>query len=221
MRGAVFVWLAARASIYFRGNVRKLVQYQMTLLIIFLLLPTNVWSHPRPLREKKVVNQASNRPKNHWLEDGNMRIILAFTALLFPHLLNSSYTTEILRPAFEKTFADRCNPQKYPFMERYYQNLENPSDRFVHFVFHEHGLKNGGFGDRYRNPNIYCFILYQLYIHSYNTMYCVTMPSHILTAFTILLCQIMCPCIFSCSNTPCMSCIVSPCLYLYLLPTHY
>lgn len=94
------------------------------------------------------MNQASNITKNHWLEDGNMRIILAFTALLFPHLLNCSYTTEILRPAFEKTFADRCNPQKYPFMERYYQNLENPSDRFVHFVFHEHGLKNGGFGDR-------------------------------------------------------------------------
>ena len=94
-------------------------------------------------------NQTSIIRINHWLKDGRMKIILTFTALLFiPHLLHSSYTTEILRPAFEKTFADRCNTEKYPFMERYYQNLENPSDRFVHFVFHEHGLKNGGFGDR-------------------------------------------------------------------------
>jgi hypothetical protein len=73
------------------------------------------------------------------------RAFCLWTALCF---IDSSYTTEILRPAFEKTFRDSCTIEKYPFIEKYYKNLENPSDRFVHFVFHEHGLKNGGFGDR-------------------------------------------------------------------------
>ena len=62
-------------------------------------------------------------------------------------LLESSYTTEVLRPAFEKTFKDKC--LKYPFVHQYWQNLENPPTRnIIHFVFHEHGLRNGGFGDR-------------------------------------------------------------------------
>jgi hypothetical protein len=68
--------------------------------------------------------------------------------LLLARPVTPSYTTEVLRPAFEKTFQDRCNPTKYPFMDRFYRNLEAPSDRFVNFVFHEHGLRNGGFGDR-------------------------------------------------------------------------
>ena len=84
------------------------------------------------------------------------RVTLAATALVFVEFLLfaniqfcfSSYTTEILRPRFEKAFADRCTTEKYPFIDRYYRNLENPNNRFVHFVFHEHGLHNGGFGDR-------------------------------------------------------------------------
>jgi hypothetical protein len=67
--------------------------------------------------------------------------------LLLP-VTDSSYTTEVLRPAFEQTFRERCPVSKYPFIERYYRNIEQPSDRFMNFVFHEHGLKNGGFGDR-------------------------------------------------------------------------
>lgn len=73
------------------------------------------------------------------------RAFCLWTALRFT---DSSYTTEILRPAFEKTFRDSCTIEKYPFIGTFFKNLENPSDRFVHFVFHEHGLKNGGFGDR-------------------------------------------------------------------------
>jgi hypothetical protein len=71
--------------------------------------------------------------------------------LLFAFALEAvtaTYTTEVLRPEFERTFRDRCSPQKYPFIDLFYKNLENPSNRFVHFVFHEHGLRNGGFGDR-------------------------------------------------------------------------
>ena len=60
-----------------------------------------------------------------------------------------SYMSDVLRPAFEKSFNDKCNSNKYPFIEQHYKNLENPSsNKFVHFVFHENGLKNGGFGDR-------------------------------------------------------------------------
>lgn len=68
--------------------------------------------------------------------------------LLTVLITDSSYTTEVLRPAFEQTFHERCPMSKYPFIERYYRSLEQPSDRFINFVFHEHGLKNGGFGDR-------------------------------------------------------------------------
>ena len=75
-------------------------------------------------------------------------VCLEFLLLANIHVCFSSYTTEILRPRFEKAFTDRCTSEKYPFIERYYRNLENPNYRFVHFVFHEHGLHNGGFGDR-------------------------------------------------------------------------
>jgi hypothetical protein len=38
---------------------------------------------------------------------------------------------------------------KYPFVHQYFRNLEKPpTSKIVHFVFHEHGLRNGGFGDR-------------------------------------------------------------------------
>jgi hypothetical protein len=62
--------------------------------------------------------------------------------------IDSSYTTEVLKPAFEKSFHDRCTTEKYPFVKKFVDKLENPGHRFVHFVLHEHGFHNGGFGDR-------------------------------------------------------------------------
>ena len=74
------------------------------------------------------------------------RHIAAF--LLTAKLASSSYTTEVLQPAFLKSFTDRCTVEKYPFIQRFYERQNNPGDRYVHFVFHEHRFRNGGFGDR-------------------------------------------------------------------------
>lgn len=51
-----------------------------------------------------------------------------------------------VRDKFERNFHKRC--QKFAFMKKYYQQLEQPSDRFIVFTYHEEGFKNGGFGDR-------------------------------------------------------------------------
>lgn len=51
-----------------------------------------------------------------------------------------------MREMFHQSFDDRC--RKYSFVEEYLANLKKPSNRFLIFVYHEKGLKNGGFGDR-------------------------------------------------------------------------
>lgn len=71
-----------------------------------------------------------------------------FCVFLKSQFIDASYTTEVLKPAFEKSFHDRCTIEKYPFIKAFTNKLENPGDRFVHFVLHEHGFRNGGFGDR-------------------------------------------------------------------------
>lgn len=50
------------------------------------------------------------------------------------------------RNRFEKRFNDTCS--KYPFVANHLSNLENPSQRYMIFVFHETGINNGGLGDR-------------------------------------------------------------------------
>lgn len=56
-------------------------------------------------------------------------------------------STEYLKQQFESNFHAQCD--KYAFVQTWYRNLESPSDRFFVFVYSEHGLRNGGFGDRY------------------------------------------------------------------------
>lgn len=51
-----------------------------------------------------------------------------------------------MREMFHQSFEDRC--RKYSFVDEYLANLKKPSDRFLIFVYHEKGLRNGGFGDR-------------------------------------------------------------------------
>lgn len=51
-----------------------------------------------------------------------------------------------LQAEFERNFHETCS--KYRFVDNFVKNMENPSDRFVVFVYHENGLKNGGLGDR-------------------------------------------------------------------------
>lgn len=51
-----------------------------------------------------------------------------------------------LRSRFEQQFNKTCS--KYPFVQRYIHQLENPGDKYVVFVYHEQGLRNGGLGDR-------------------------------------------------------------------------
>ncbi len=61
-----------------------------------------------------------------------------------PKVLNA-YTKSI-RKRFENAFFDKC--PKYPFVKQWEKQLENTGDRYVTFIYHEPGLRNGGLGDR-------------------------------------------------------------------------
>jgi hypothetical protein len=67
---------------------------------------------------------------------------------LLSRLVQSSYTTEVLQPQFEKSFADRCTAKKYPFLQQFFEVQNRPTDRYIYFVLHEHGLETAGLGDR-------------------------------------------------------------------------
>jgi hypothetical protein len=54
--------------------------------------------------------------------------------------------TKSLRSRFENAFVDKC--QKYPFVKQWENKLEHTGDRYVTFMYHEPGLRNGGLGDR-------------------------------------------------------------------------
>lgn len=78
-----------------------------------------------------------------------MAILLRFFCLLCLLLQTLTYKfpfTTYLQEEFEHTFHARC--QKYPFVQLFVDRLENPSDKFIMFVYQEPGLKNGGLGDR-------------------------------------------------------------------------
>jgi hypothetical protein len=47
---------------------------------------------------------------------------------------------------FEEDFHDRCD--KYPFVQKYINRLENTDERYLTFVYQEGRLRNGGLGDR-------------------------------------------------------------------------
>lgn len=93
-----------------------------------------------------MISPFNSASRNRWT--ATAIFFLEFLLLSYIPVCKPSYTTDVLRPRFEKAFTDRCTSEKYPFIDRYYKNLENPNNRFVHFVLHEHGLHNGGFGDR-------------------------------------------------------------------------
>ncbi len=59
----------------------------------------------------------------------------------------ASYTKQHMRAKFEEDFHNRCD--KHPFVQQFYNRLENPNDRFIVFTYHEKGLRNGGIGDRF------------------------------------------------------------------------
>ena len=71
-------------------------------------------------------------------------------ALLFVlyRLVLSSFTTEVLRPEFEKSFVDRCTSTKYPFLDKFFEIQNRPTNRYIYFIFHEHGVETQGLGDR-------------------------------------------------------------------------
>ena len=50
------------------------------------------------------------------------------------------------RLRFESRFNKTC--MKYPFVNKWINQLENTGDKYVVFVYHEEGLRNGGLGDR-------------------------------------------------------------------------
>jgi hypothetical protein len=56
--------------------------------------------------------------------------------------------TSYLKAKFEFDFRDRCMSTYPSIIRQFTQRLENPGDRQLMFVFQEHGLHNGGLGDR-------------------------------------------------------------------------
>lgn len=60
--------------------------------------------------------------------------------------VSGGYVDHHIKKEFEKNFHDRCD--KYSFVQKYYNMLENDSGRYFIFVHHEKQFKNGGFGDR-------------------------------------------------------------------------
>jgi hypothetical protein len=70
--------------------------------------------------------------------------IILFSSISFSPSIVSAVSH--LRDIFQKDFHDSCD--SYPFVKEYYRQLENPSGRFIVFVYHEPGLRNGGLGDR-------------------------------------------------------------------------
>jgi len=54
--------------------------------------------------------------------------------------------TQALRERFEASFHSKCN--KYPFLKQWEHKLEHTDERFMTFMYHEPGLRNGGLGDR-------------------------------------------------------------------------
>lgn len=62
------------------------------------------------------------------------------------HAIEQTFSENGARKRFETRFNNTCS--KYPFVANYLSNLENPSKRYMIFVFHEAGINNGGLGDR-------------------------------------------------------------------------
>ena len=54
--------------------------------------------------------------------------------------------TRALRERFEASFHSKCH--KYPFIKQWENKLEHTDERFITFMYHEPGLRNGGLGDR-------------------------------------------------------------------------
>jgi hypothetical protein len=54
--------------------------------------------------------------------------------------------TDYIKRHFEETFHEKCD--KYPFVNTFTNLLDQPSEKYVMFVFQDPGLKNGGLGDR-------------------------------------------------------------------------
>ena len=66
--------------------------------------------------------------------------------LVVDHIQELNPYTSSLKSKFEQSFKEKCS--KYPFVKQWEQSLENTGDRYVTFMYHEPGLKNGGLGDR-------------------------------------------------------------------------
>jgi hypothetical protein len=75
--------------------------------------------------------------------------IVFFIVHFSRYQFSSSYQFPYLpsiKDQFESSFFEKC--LKYPFVSSFIQRLEYPGDRYLVFVFEEHGLNNGGLGDR-------------------------------------------------------------------------
>ena len=75
-------------------------------------------------------------------------VTVFFLLLLSSRLLHATFTTEVLRPEFERAFTEQCTAKKYPFIQQFVENQKNSTDRYIYFVMQERGLDTKGLGDR-------------------------------------------------------------------------
>ena len=79
----------------------------------------------------------------------SISMVIVFCALLLSsRLIHASFTTEVLRPEFERSFNEQCTAKKYPFIKEFFENQSNSTDRYMYFVMQERGVETRGLGDR-------------------------------------------------------------------------
>ena len=78
------------------------------------------------------------------VSSNSFSMVIAFYALLLSsHLIHASFTTEVLRPEFERAFNEQCTAKKYPFIKEFFENQSNSTARYMYIIIQERGL-----GDR-------------------------------------------------------------------------
>lgn len=77
------------------------------------------------------------------------REMLAFFLLFLSfRVIHSSFTTEVLRPEFERAFNVQCTAAKYPFINDFFEIQKNSTDRYIYFIMQDPSRDTRGLGDR-------------------------------------------------------------------------
>ena len=75
-------------------------------------------------------------------------MLALFLLFLSFRVIHSSFTTDVLRPEFERAFNEQCTAAKYPFIKDFFEIQKNSTDRYIYFIMQEPGFDTRGLGDR-------------------------------------------------------------------------